>query len=55
MRPGTNLARSFLVANQPTVGPPKDRGVPIDWPSATTISKPIDPGVFNTPSIDGST
>ncbi len=36
--PGTSLANSFLVANQPTVGPPNDNGDPIDWPSATTIS-----------------
>ncbi len=52
--PGINLAYSFLVANQPTVGPPNDIGEPIDWPSDTTISNPILPGVSTTPRIEGS-
>src|SRR6185312_15322369 len=53
-RPGiwrTNFSR---VAKSPTCGPPNVRGLPIDWPSAATMSAPISPGDVTRPSDTAS-
>ena len=48
-RPGAWRRYFSRVANRPTYGPPKFRPLPIDWPSAATISAPISPGDFSRP------
>ncbi len=54
-RPGSRRRCSFFAAKNPSAGPPKLAGVPIDWPSAIATSAPYSPGGARTPSDTGST
>src|SRR5579862_7707780 len=49
-RPGIWRMNFSRVANRPTYGPPKFNPLPIDWPSAATISAPMAPGGSISPS-----
>ena len=48
--PASGARISRALANRPTYGPPKFSALPIDWPSAATMSAPISPGGLTSPS-----
>src|SRR5574344_342216 len=52
--PGILRTNSFLHVMNPTYGPPKQRGIPRDWPSPTAMSASHSLGVLITAKEDGS-
>ncbi len=53
-RPGICRTNFLRQARSPRYGPPKFRPLPMDWPSAATMSAPIAPGDFSAPKDTAS-